>query len=130
MKGLRKSVKSPKITKKDLIFSNAKKKFLYEAKKKFGKKGLIFDLFFFSEGNFFSEKLEINEKAAEKAINNKEALYVKTPLNPIIFNRDNPKEFQALKVITLTKRILDEKPDRYNRPFNGKYNTNNIFFVK
>ncbi len=132
MRNLKKTEKSEKNQKNGLIFNFLKKKFLYEAEKKIIKKDSFFEHFFCLEENISSKKEKKNDKAAEKALNNKEALTVRTPVCVVLKPKSNNSiDFPVRRVNCPRQRIHScEKPEHYNRPFNRKYNTNNIFCVK
>ena len=76
--------------------------------------------------------LEKNVKAAEKALNNKEALKERAPMHVVLKSKsNNSKELSPLKVNCLKQRIdPSEKPEHYNRPFKRKHSTKIIFFHK
>jgi len=131
MRNKKQSEKVTKIRQNDLFFCLPKLFFLYEGEKKIGKATPLLSQLFFSKGKFFSEKLKKNDKAAEKALNNKEALNGRTPLNPLTFNRDNSDEFHLRRVIIPKKRIGScerQKPEELL--FIDEYTTTSIFCVK
>ena len=129
MRNSKKTEKSQKNQEKELIFKFLKKKFLYKAKKKIIKKDSVFEHFFCLEENISSEKQKEKDKAAEKALNNKEAPYIKASMYPLTFIGNNSDVFEGIRVICAKKRIFNEKQENGNLLFGCDYNTNNIFCV-
>lgn len=125
-----KTEKSSKSTKTVLFSVVAKKKFLYEPKKKLVKKTAFFKQNIFGEDKVFAKNLEINGEAAEKALNNQGALYVRTPFNRINLkpHSNNSIDFDVLRVICYSRRKpSSEKQESINLLFNRKLITNDNF---
>lgn len=118
MKNFRKQKKEQKVRKNAQFFDFSKIFLLYEAEKKISKKS-----------SFFEKEVKTNDKAAEKALNNKEVLGVRTPMHPIRFTGNNSKEFDLSRVTCLSNRIFDEKQEADHSLFRHHYSTNDIFFV-
>lgn len=131
MRNLKKTEKSQKNQKNGLIFNFLKIFFLYEAEKKIIKKDSFFEHFFCLDENISFEKQKKNDKAVEKALNNKEALTMRTPVYVVLKPKNNNSIDLTVSRVNCLRQRTDscEKPEHYNRPFNRKYNTNNIFCV-
>jgi hypothetical protein len=128
VKNQRKTEKSQKISQNDLFSVMVQKNFLYEAEKKIIKKTPFFEQKIFIDGKVFSERLENNYEAAQKALNKKETLFSKrASFYRIKFktHSNNSKDFPVQRVNCYRIRTTsNEKP---NELFNKEYSTNDIF---
>lgn len=133
VKSLRQSEKFQKVRQNGLLSVVAKKNSLYKGQKKVGQVTASLEQLFLSEDAFFDENLERNNEAAEIALNNKGALFMRTPFNRIYLstNSNNSCDLQVPRVnCQPNKKKRHEKQTSERSFFNRKHTTRNIFCGK
>ena len=133
--------KSQKVRKNNLFGLLSEKLFIFfpgedkKKQKKFGHKTSLDEENIFSQGKVFSERLEMNNEAAEKALDKKRKgiLLTKKRIPVPMFlknsnNNNNLCDF-AVPQVAAIRRLYGEKPEYPNQLFNREYNTKAIFFA-